>query len=286
MNQPDKILVIGARGQLGQEMVKQVEEKKIDCLHGDVEKFDITDYQVISKAIAEYKPTVVINCAAYNNVDGAEEDWQTAFMVNGIGVRNLALSCRENDCTLVHYSSDFVFDGQKETPYTIADQPNPLSKYGESKYLGEKFVVGLAGKYFLIRLSWLFGHNPEASFPLKLMGWAKDKDVLEIIDDQISSPAYVVDVARATLDLINTKQYGLYHMTNSGSCSKYQWAQHILKGIGWSGELKPVKSEKFNLPAKRPKYSVLDNFPLKDVIGYELPSWQEAVDNFLKTVKK
>jgi len=276
-----KILITGADGQLGREMALELEKRNVNYSAFEREKLDITDFKKVNKVIKDFKPDFVINCAAFNDVDKAEEDWEKAFLVNGIGTRNLALSCNKNNSIFVHYSSDFIFDGEKKSPWTIADIPNPINKYGESKYLGEKFLENLSEKYYLIRLSWVFGKNPEVSFPLKLIKRAKKNKTLKIVDDQISSPSFVKDITKATFDLIKTEQYGLYHMTNKGFCSKYQWAKYILEKINWKGKILPGKSEEFKILAKRPKFSVLDNFPLKYIIGYELPSWQDATERFL-----
>ena len=279
-----KFLITGADGQLGGEFAKELEKRKLNYLALGREDLDITDFKKIQKAVADFKPDFLINCAAYNDVDRAEEDWQTAFLVNGIGPKNLAIAARENNCVLVHYSTDYVFDGKKNFPYTIADTPAPINKYGKSKLLGENFVRDFAEKYYLIRLSSVFGNNPKASFPLKLISWAKEKKELKIVDDQFFSPTFTGDVVKATLDLIKTDAYGLYHMTNSGYCSRYKWAKYILEKIHWQGKIIPAKSEDFHSLAKRPKFSVLNNFPLKDIIGYGLPDWKEATERYLNTL--
>ncbi len=282
MNNKIKILITGANGQLGKEIARQLKKKESNYLALSRKKLDITDFNAVQKTIKNFQPNFVINCAAYNAVDRAEKDWRLAFLANGIGVKNLALACNEINSTLIHFSSDFVFDGEKDSSYTIADNPSPINKYGESKYLGEKFIQDLSAKYYLIRLSWVFGDNSKASFPLKLIEWAKKNKVLKIVNDQISSPSFVEDISRAVFNLIKTNQYGLYHLTNQGFCSKYEWAKYILKKINWPGKIVPVKSQEFKTPARRPKFSVLDNFPLEQTIKYKLPPWQEATDQFLK----
>lgn len=282
MSQKKKILITGADGQLAKAIISELKKQNVNYLALTKEKLDIIDSKKVNKTVENFKPDFIINGAAFNNVDGAEQNWQQAFLVNGIAVRNLVLASNKFKAILVHYSTDYVFDGQKKSPYTIVDRPNPINKYGESKYLGEQFVKHLSKKYYLIRLSWVFGENPEACFPLKLIQWAKKNKSLKIVDDQISSPSFVEDIARATLDLIESQQYGLYHMTNYGSCSKYEWAKYILKKLKWPGEIKPAKSKEFNNLAPRPEFSILDNFPLKYIIGYDLPDWQKATDKFLE----
>ncbi|HOK94422.1 MAG TPA: dTDP-4-dehydrorhamnose reductase [Candidatus Pacearchaeota archaeon] len=271
-----KFLITGAEGQLGEEFLKEAKKKKLNCLALTREELDITDFEKVQKVVEGARPDFLINCAAYNDVDRAEEDWKTAFLVNGIGPKNLAIAAQENNCVLVHYSTDYVFDGKKNSPYTIVDKPAPINKYGQSKLLGENFVKDFAGKYFLIRLSAVFGNNPKASFPLKILSWAKEKKELKIVDDQVFSPTFTGDVVKGTFDLIKSGEYGLYHMTNSGYCSRYEWAKYILEKIGWQGKILRAKSKDFQSAAKRPKFSVLDNFPLKEMEG-----WKEATERYL-----
>jgi len=276
-----KYLITGARGQLAAEIIRTLKERAVEFIAPEESDLDITDSAKVFEVIGRYRPEVVINCAAYNAVDAAESQWQKAFMINGAGVRNLANASRQTGAALVHFGTDFVFDGTKASPYTIVDSPSPLSKYGESKLLGEMYVRDLAQRFFLIRLSWVFGSG-EFSFPTKLLQWASKNRKLRIVDDQTASPAYTSHLARAVLDLIATEAFGVYHMTNAGHCSRYEWARFILDNTGWEGELEPAKSAEFDTPAKRPPYSVLDNFPLKETIGYMLPTWQEATEEFLR----
>ena len=165
--------------------------------------------------VRTYSPDVIINCAAYNAVDLAETEWKKAFMVNGIGVKNLALAANEQGSILVHYSTDYVFDGKSDRPYTIIDPVHPINRYGESKLFGEKVVRDLCNRSYLIRTSWVFGKG-KTNFVLKMLEWCKDKTEISVVDDQLSSPTYTVDLAKATLDLISTQSFGLYHITNSG----------------------------------------------------------------------
>lgn len=284
MRNINRFLITGAEGQLAHAFVQEFKKRKVNYLALGRKKLDIADFKKVKEVVKKYKPNFLLNCAAYNDVDNAENDWQTAYMVNGIGVKYLAMALMERKSILVHFGTDYVFDGNKKEPYTIADEPDPINNYGKSKLLGEKMAQNFCQKHYLIRLSSVFGNNPQASFPFKLLSWAKEKKELKIVDDQIFSPSYVGDIVKGTLDLIKSGQYGLCHMTNYGYCSRYEWAKYILKKIEWQGKILPVKSDDFPLPAKRPKFSVLDNFPLKNIIGYELPRWEEATDRFLKYV--
>ena len=277
-----KILIAGAKGQLARALTELLTEKSMDFLAPPEEEFDVTDFKKVKEMVRRYKPDFVINCSAYNLVDEAEENWKEAFLVNGIGVKNLTLSCMDVGATFVHFSTDYVFDGRKQEPYTIADVPHPINKYGMSKLLGESYILQ-AGypKYYLIRVSWLFGDG-EASFVMKLLGWMKKNKTLKIVIDQVSSPTYTEDLAGAVLNLIKTGSFGLFQITNSGYCSRYEWAKFIAKNTGWDGEIVPAKSAEFSTAAARPKFSVLDNFPLKETIGYLLPDWKDATKRFLE----
>ncbi|MBO8139974.1 MAG: dTDP-4-dehydrorhamnose reductase [Thermosipho sp. (in: Bacteria)] len=278
-----KILITGAGGQLGQEFQKLFERENIEYIPTDYKELDITNLNKLRDFIKERDITHIINCAAYNMVDKAEEDWKTAYNVNGLAVKNLSIVSNEINAELIHYSTDYVFDGNKNTPYTIYDTPNPLNKYGESKVLGERFIQNIANKYYLIRVSWVFGIGNN-NFAKKVIQWSRQNDVLRIASDEISAPTYAKDLAYTTYKLMKEKAYGLYHITN-GQASRYEWAEYILKKINWNGKLEKASKEDFNLPAKRPGYSVLDNYGLKEAVNFEMPDWQDATDRFLKELK-
>jgi dTDP-4-dehydrorhamnose reductase len=276
-----KVLVPGASGQLAQEVIKLCGASNIEVAAPPEAELDITDFSRVSSIVSGVKPDIVINCAAFNDVDGAESRWQDAFLVNGIAVKNLALACKKTGSVLVHFSTDYVFDGESGKPYTIADFPSPISSYGQSKLLGEELLREHGERYFLIRTSWVFGRGKH-SFPLKLLEWASKNRTLRVVDDQVASPTYAADLAEAVMKLAKTERYGMYHITNSGHVSRYGWAEFVLKKVGWDGTLEPAKSEEFNTPAVRPKFSVLDNFPLSETLGGMLPPWQDATERFLK----
>ena len=280
-----KFMVLGSNGQLAKEIIKELERRDIYFDAFNHESLDIIDLRSVKEIIKTKKPDVVINCAAYNAVDKAEEDWKNAYLVNGIGPKNLAIACEENNAVLVHYSTDYVFDGRKNTPYTIADDPNPLNLYGKSKLLGERFVQSLSRRYFLIRVSWVFGTGNDTNFAKKVMEWSTKNDVIKVVDDQISSPTYAVDLAKATIDLIDTGAYGLYHMTSIEPCSRYEWAKYVLDLIGWKGKLVPAKSNEFNTAAMRPGYSFMDSFPIMQTIGYNLVDWKDMTKRFMEELK-
>lgn len=277
------ILITGANGQLGKEFQKFLSEKNREVLALDIQELDITDLEKTRKILKNIQAEYIINCAAYNDVDKAQEEWKKAFSVNAIGVRNLAIVAAETGAELVHFSSDYVFSGNRNVPYTIYDRPNPINKYGESKVLGERFLKELNNKYYLVRTSWLFGDG-EKNFLRKVLLWASSRQKIRVVDDEVSSPTCTSDLAKAVWDIIKIKAYGTYHITNS-SCSRYEWAELILKEINWQGVLERSKRQEFNLPAKRPDYTVLDNFGFKETTGYEMPSWQEATLRFISAMK-
>lgn len=279
------ILITGARGQLGQDIVKACYKCKINTLPFGSQDLDITNYNQVLETIKSEKPDIIINCAAYNDVDHAETDWQTAYLVNGIGPKNLALVGNLYQIPLVHFSTDQIFNGEVRVPLTIADRPTPINKYGLSKLLGEQMVKDHAYIFYLIRVSWVFGAG-NMNFVRKVLEWSESKDTIRVVKDQEASPTYTVDLAKATLDLIENGIPGIYHITNSGSCTKHAWTEHILNQIDWNGTLKDAKSNEFSNPAKRPEYSVLDNFGTEDTIGYSLPDWKDATTRFLKEINK
>ena len=274
-----KILITGAKGQLGQAFQKRFEQLNIQYIAKGSKEVDITKIDQLRNLVQNEKGiTHIINCAAYNHVDKAEEEWEKAYQINGLGVRNLSIISNEIDAELIHYSTDYVFSGKK-SEYTIYDTPDPINKYGESKALGEREVTQ-AQRYYLIRTSWVFGVGKD-NFAKKVINWSQNSKELKITTDEKSAPTYTEDLVEATLELIKQKVYGIYHITNT-PCTRYEWAQYILKKVGWKGSLKPAKRNDFNLPAKRPESSVLNNFGYTQVTGKTMPDWKDATDRFLK----
>ena len=277
-----KVLIAGANGQLGREMTELCRKRGMEVLAADSKMLDIVDFAAVKKTFAGFRPDWVINCAAYNAVDTAEAEWKQAYRVNGYGPKHLALAAAEHDTVLVHYSTDYVFDGKKAGPYTVADPPCPLSRYGTSKLLGEKMVRHHCPRHYIIRTSWVFGKGGK-NFAEKIISWSRTKDELRIVDDQVSTPTYTVDLATATLELLETGLYGLHHLTNSGSCSRYAWAKKVLELAGWNGTLIPAKTADFPTPAERPLYSVLDNFGTEELLKRPMPTWDDAVKRYMES---
>lgn len=277
-----KVLIIGAKGMLGQELAKVFAEAD-DLLLWDREDIDITQADQVLDKIKEQKPDLVINSAAYNDVDGCETNFEIAKAVNGDGPANVARACQEAGAVFIHYSTDYVFDGSKKEGYKEDDQPNPISKYGESKLLGEK-VLDLCDKSYVIRTSRLYGkpatgEGAKKSFVDVMLKLADERDSLDIVDEEYSNPTYVVDLARQTKVLFDGDyDFGLYHGVNEGACTWFDFANEIFRIAGKNVTINRVGSDKFPRPAKRPAYSSLINTKLP-----ELRSWQEALFDYLNS---
>ena len=276
------ILITGANGQLGYDFQRLFDSLEVKYIATDVADFDITNEKSIDDFFLKHNNiSLIINCAAYNDVDKAETDSDFCMLLNSRAPFNLAKKAKEIGATFVTYSTDFVFDGDIRDPYTEEDIPNPPSVYAKSKRMGEEAVLAEYDKSFVIRTSWVFG-IANNNFNKQVINWSKTRDELNIVDDQVSVPTYSKDLAYFSWKLIETKKYGLYHMSNSGICSKYDQAKYVLDKIGWTGKLGTSKTEDFNLPAKRSKFSKLDSTKLENIVGEKIPSWQNAIDRFLE----
>lgn len=278
------ILITGAKGQLGydfQRLFDEIDEKYIAT---DRDDLDITDIEKVREFVKDKNITLIINCAAYNNVDKAEEEPEICKKLNTYAPRDLAIVAKEIGADYITYSTDFVFDGKKKVPYTEEDIPNPLSVYGRSKYEGEKEVFKVKLDSFVVRTSWVFG-IANNNFNKQVINWSKSKDELSIVDDQISSPTYSKDLAYYSWELIKTKKYGLYHLSNDGEASKYDQGKYVLEKIGWQGKVNRAKTKDFNLKAKRAEYTKLDSLKLEKVIGKKIPSWENGIDRFLEEME-
>lgn len=274
-----RILVTGAGGMLGQAVTREFQGRNHTVTALSHARLDITGLAAVKQALAEYTPEVIINCAAYTKVDQAETDYEAAVQVNALGVRNLALACKETGAVLVHISTDYVFDGRQNEPWRIYDERNPVNAYGRSKYLGERFLETIAPRYYLVRTSWLFGPGGP-NFVETILKLAREKGTLTVVDDQWGCPTYTIDLARALVCLVESGCYGVYHITNQGAATWYRFAREILAAAGVKTNIKPVTTAGFPRPARRPAYSVLDSFPLKETIGYLLPPWQDALKRY------
>ncbi len=285
VNKMMNVLLTGADGQLGSDFKKLFENKGISYTATDYRNLNITDKVQMEAFFSKNdKFTHIINCAAYNNVDKAETD-ENVFLVNTEAPAVLAKFAKKINADYVTYSTDFVFDGEKNSPYTEEDAAAPLSKYGKSKREGEKAVLKTYSKSFVIRTSWLFGIG-NVNFSKKVLEWSKVKEELNIVDNEIASPTYSTDLAIFSWKLIQTRKYGIYHISNNGEASKYDQAKYILEKIGWKGIIKKARIEDFNLPAKRPKYSYLSSEKIEKLLNEKIPDWKSGIDRFLEEMKE
>lgn len=278
------ILITGAKGQLGYDFQRLFNELKEEYIATDRDELDITDIEKVREFVKNKNITLIINCAAYNNVDKAEDEPEFCKKLNTYAPRDLAIVAKEIGAEYITYSTDFVFDGEKKAPYTEEDIPKPLSIYGKSKYEGEKEIFKVKPDSFVVRTSWVFG-IANNNFNKQVINWSKSKDELSIVDDQISSPTYSRDLAYYSWELIKTKKYGLYHLSNDGEASKYDQGKYILDKIGWQGKLNRAKTKDFNLKAQRAEYTKLDSSKLEKVIGKKIPLWENGIDRFLEEME-
>ncbi len=277
------VLITGAKGQLGYDFQRLFDELKIEYIATDVNDLDITDIEKVREFVKNKDISLMINCAAYNNVDKAEDEPELCRKLNTYAPRDLAIVASEIGAEYITYSTDFVFDGKKKIPYTEEDTPNPLSVYGKTKLEGEKEVFRVKPNSFVVRTSWVFG-IANNNFNKQVINWSKTKDELSIVDDQISSPTYSKDLAYYSWLLMQTKKYGLYHLSNDGEASKYEQAEYVLNKINWQGKLNIAKTKDFNLKAERAEYTKLNSEKIEKVINMKMPSWQNGIDRFLKEI--
>ncbi|MFN3739747.1 MAG: dTDP-4-dehydrorhamnose reductase [Thermodesulfovibrionales bacterium] len=273
-----RYLITGKKGQLATEFLRRLEGDAAGFSHGEL---DIGNLDQTMECLQSLKPRIIINCAAYNYVDLAEANYYEAIRTNTMGVRNLAYGAKKIGAFLVHFSTDYVFDGTKGLPYTEEDKPNPLSLYGKSKYMGELSIKEELLNYLILRVSWVFGEGRQ-NFIYKLLTWAKEKERLQIASDEVSCPTSTTTIVEITLKALKEKLTGLYHLTNSGYASRYEWAVFILKSLGIKKEITPVSSAIFNLPAKRPNFSAMSNQRISRLLNVSIPVWQEATLERLK----
>jgi len=276
-----KILVTGANGQLGKELVQLPRQADMDIIGLNREQLDVTDLAACRKVLSEYQPTAIIHCAAFTAVDQAEADPDLAFKVNAAGTRNLAVAAEEIGAKFLYISTDYVFDGMGTSPYSEYDMPNPQTVYGKSKFAGEQLVQTLNSRYFIVRTAWIYGKYGN-NFVKTMLKLANEKDELKVVRDQIGSPTYALDLANFLIDLIRTDFYGTYHVSNTGCCSWYEFAAAIFQECGVTIKLEPCTTSEFPRPAPRPAYSVMDQVMLRSTGLQPLRPWKEALRHYLQ----
>lgn len=289
-----KILIAGGNSQLAKEIMYILDEGKsslgdIDSriLKGEVislsrEELDITNLSQVKDVISHIKPDIIINCAAYTNVDDCEKDFKGAFKVNALGPRNLAIAAEETGSKLIHISTDYVFDGEGTTPYKEYDRVNPKSVYGKTKALGDDYVREFCSRYFIMRTSWLYGRFGK-NFVYTIGNLGEKNNSIKVVDDQVGNPTNCEDLAYHILKLILTEEYGIYHCTGKGICSWYDFAVEIINLKGCDCKVNPCTTEEFPRIAKRPSNSALNNLMLECTIGDTMRDWKEALKSFFES---
>ncbi len=277
-----KILVTGVKGQLGHDVVQEAAKRNIEAVGVDIEEMDITNANQVRDVISNGNYDAVIHCAAWTAVDKAEEMVDACRKVNVDGTRNIAVVCKELDIPMMYFSTDYVFDGEGEIPWKEYDERHPLNVYGLTKYEGELEVEQL-DKFFIIRIAWVFGINGN-NFIKTMLRLGKERGSVSVVNDQIGSPTYTYDLAKLVMDMIVTDKYGVYHATNEGVCSWYEFACEIFKQAGMDVKVTPVDSSTFPAKAKRPSNSRMSKEQL-DKNGFDrLPKWQDALSTYLKEI--
>ena len=280
-----KILVIGAKGMLGRDLVETLRSSfpKDEITGWDLEEIDIQEERDTITRIRNLEPGVIVHLAAYTDVDGCELNEKKAFAVNAEGTKHVALGAATCGAKVVTLSTDYVFDGKKGSPYLEEDPPNPLNVYGRSKWKGEQYVQELVKDALIVRTQWLYGKHGK-NFVASILRQAREKDVLSVVNDQVGSPTYTLDLSQAIALLIEGKARGIFHVANSDSCTWYHYARTILKLSGIEGvKVVPISSKELAYPAVRPAYSVLDTEKLKRETGLTLRPWAEALKDYLSS---
>ena len=283
-----RVLVTGAKGQLGSDLLCELSNRNIDAIGIDIDDLDITDSEatkeVIEKINGEKKLDAIIHCAAYTAVDAAEDNEALVTKINAEGTKNIAKVAKALDLSMMYISTDYVFDGEGERPWEPDDNRAPLNVYGMAKYKGELYVEELLEKYFIVRISWVFGLHGN-NFIKTMIRLGKERGAVSVVNDQIGSPTYTPDLSRLLVDMILTDKYGRYHATNEGLCSWYEFACEIFKQANLDVAVTPVSSDAFPVKAKRPHNSRMDKSKLTKN-GFELlPSWQDALKRYLSELE-
>lgn len=278
-----RVFVTGVKGQLGYDVMNELEKQGLEGIGVDIDEMDITDADQVNKVIKEAAPDAVIHCAAYTAVDAAEDNEEICRKVNEQGTENIAKVCEELDIKMMYISTDYVFNGQGERPWEPDDEREPLNVYGQTKYEGELAIEEHVKKFFTVRIAWVFGVNGK-NFIKTMLNLGKTHDHLTVVNDQTGSPTYTYDLARLLVDMIQTDKYGRYHATNEGLCTWYEFACEIFKQAGMDVSVAPVSSDEYPAKAKRPSNSRMDKSKLTANGFQPLPTWQDALSRYLKEI--
>lgn len=275
-----KILVTGCNGQLGKAIQKEYESEAAELILTDVADLDITDNAQVLQFVREHKPQVIMNCAAHTAVDLCEEQWDLAYRINAIGPRNLAIAATQTGAKLMHISTDYVFSGDGDHPYTEFDAVGPNSAYGKTKLEGERFVQKFAKNYFIIRTAWLYGDGK--NFVKTMLKLAGTRDNVSVVKDQFGSPTSAKELAKMMHHLEPTENYGLFHGTCEGSCSWADFADEIFRLAGLPTKVNHITTEEYGSATRRPAYSVLDNYMLRLTTDFRMADWQDAIREYME----
>ncbi len=278
-----KIIVTGSKGQLGTDVVFELQKSGIEPVGADLPELDITDSEAVENFISQSGAEAVIHCAAFTNVDIAETDRELCRKVNEYGTLNIARSCGKHGIKMLYISTDYVFSGEGDTPFETDCETMPCNYYGESKLAGEKAVTENCDKFFVVRISWVFGENGK-NFVKTMLRLSKEREEITVVDDQIGSPTYTKDLSKLLCDMVVTEKYGTYHATNEGFCSWAKYAAKIMELSGSGTKIIPVTSAEYKSVAKRPSNSRLSKKSLDDNGFERLPDWQNALERFLKNI--
>lgn len=280
-----KVFVTGVKGQLGYDVVNELTKRGMEAIGVDIDEMDITDGDSVNRVIKEAAPDAVIHCAAYTAVDAAEENEALCRKVNAEGPGNIARVCKELDIKLIQISTDYVFSGEGTRFWTPEDVCEPQSVYGRTKYEGELAVREIMDKYFIVRIAWVFGINGK-NFVKTMLSLAETHDTLRVVNDQFGSPTYTYDLAKLLADMVVTEKYGVYHATNEGTCSWYDFACAIFSEAGMKVNVIPVTTAEYGARAKRPANSRMDNNKLTENGFEKLPAWQDALKRYVAALRE
>lgn len=276
-----KVLVTGANGQLGYDVIKELQKQNIECFGATRKDFDIIDFKATENFIIKYMPDVVIHCAAYTAVDKAEDEPDLCYKVNTSATESIAEICKKINAKMLYISTDYVFDGAKEGFYEVEDKPNPINVYGKTKLLGEEAVQKILDKYFIVRISWVFGEHGNNFVKIMLRLGAERKE-LNVVADQHGSPTYTADLAPLLVEMIKTEKYGIYHATNEDVCSWAEFAEEIFKIAKMDVKVNRITTSEYPTKAKRPLNSKLNKMCLVEGDFYLLEKWTQAIAKFLR----
>ena len=279
-----KVLVTGIGGQLGYDVMKVLRARHIDCLGADLQEFDITDYAAAHKFITDYGPDAVIHCSAYTAVDKAEDNLALCRAVNAQGPENIAKICQEINAKMIYISTDYVFPGTGEQFYEVDDATGPTNVYGLTKLEGEQAVKKLLTRYFIVRISWVFGKNGN-NFINTMLRLGREKEQLTVVADQIGSPTYTADLAPLLCDMVVTDKYGTYQATNEGVCSWTDFAAEIMRQAALPCKIVPIPTSQYPTRATRPLNSRMSKEKLVQSGFHKLPTWQDALQRYLEEIQ-